>query len=164
VLEGRATIEGREVARQAIPAEDMMQAFFFRHLVPAIDLKVAVRRGIAFRTPVKTVVETPLRIPRGGEARLRVQVSLPPNSLIEKVQYELSEPPEGIEVKEVLPATDGAEIVIRCDAAKAKPGLRGNLIITIFGERTPPAANGRPAGNRQRVPLGTLPAVAFEIL
>jgi hypothetical protein len=164
VLEGRATIEGREVARQAIPAEDMMQAFFFRHLVPAIDLKVAVRRGVAFRTPVKTVVETPLRIPHGGEARLRVQVSLPPNSLIEKVQYELSEPPEGIEVKEVLPATDGAEIVIRCDAAKAKPGLRGNLIITIFGERTPPAANGRPAGNRQRVPLGTLPAVAFEIL
>ena len=42
VLEGRATIEGREVVRPAVPAEDMMQAFFYRHLVPAQELKVMV--------------------------------------------------------------------------------------------------------------------------
>jgi hypothetical protein len=41
-LEGRAVIQGREIVRPAIPAEDMMQAFFYRHLVPAKDLKVAV--------------------------------------------------------------------------------------------------------------------------
>jgi hypothetical protein len=42
--------------------------------------------------------------------------------------------------------------------------LQGNLIIGISGERTPPAANGRPAGALQRISLGTLPAVPFEIV
>jgi hypothetical protein len=41
-LEGRAIIQGQEVVRAAVPADDMMQAFFYRHLVPAKDLKVAV--------------------------------------------------------------------------------------------------------------------------
>jgi len=41
-LEGRAEIQGRQIVRPAVPADDMMQAFFYRHLVPAKDLKVAV--------------------------------------------------------------------------------------------------------------------------
>jgi hypothetical protein len=59
-LEGRAVIEGREIVRQAVPADDMMQAFFYRHLVPAKDLKVAVigrasppRQGPAKSPPTK---------------------------------------------------------------------------------------------------------------
>jgi hypothetical protein len=41
-LEGRATIEGQQVARPVVPAEDMMQAFAYHHLVPAQELKVIV--------------------------------------------------------------------------------------------------------------------------
>ncbi|UCG46958.1 MAG: PPC domain-containing protein [Phycisphaerales bacterium] len=41
-LEGRAEIHERQVVRAAVPAEDRMQAFFYRHLVPAKELKVAV--------------------------------------------------------------------------------------------------------------------------
>ena len=46
-LEGRATIDGREVVRLAVPAEDMMQAFAYRHLVCAqeLQLRIAGRRG-----------------------------------------------------------------------------------------------------------------------
>lgn len=47
-LEGSAVIGEREIVRQAIPADDMMQAFIYRHLVPAKELKVAV---IARGTP-----------------------------------------------------------------------------------------------------------------
>ena len=43
-LEGRATIEGRQVVRPVVPAEDMMQAFAYRHLVPAQELKVTVSK------------------------------------------------------------------------------------------------------------------------
>ena len=39
---GSATIGGQEITRQAVPAEDMMQAFLWRHLVPARDLKALV--------------------------------------------------------------------------------------------------------------------------
>jgi len=41
-VEGVAKIEDRDVAHEAVPAEDRMQAFLWRHLVPAEDLKVTV--------------------------------------------------------------------------------------------------------------------------
>src|ERR1039458_4824878 len=52
-LEGRATIDGREVTRLAVPAEDMMQAFAYQHLVPANGWKAEIRRGVALRGPVR---------------------------------------------------------------------------------------------------------------
>jgi len=42
VVEGRATIDGRDVVREAVPAEDRMQAFLWRHLVPAGEMKALV--------------------------------------------------------------------------------------------------------------------------
>jgi hypothetical protein len=42
VVEGRATIDGKEIAREAVPTEDRMQAFLWRHLLPAEDLKASV--------------------------------------------------------------------------------------------------------------------------
>jgi hypothetical protein len=42
LVEGRAKIDGREVVHEAVPAEDRMQAFLWRHLVPAEDLKALV--------------------------------------------------------------------------------------------------------------------------
>ncbi|HUT10301.1 MAG TPA: hypothetical protein VMY42_07390 [Thermoguttaceae bacterium] len=41
-IEGRATIQEQDVAHEAVPAEDMMQAYLWRHLVPAEDLPVLV--------------------------------------------------------------------------------------------------------------------------
>jgi hypothetical protein len=39
---GSAKIQGQDVTREAVPAEDRMQAFLWRHLVPATELKVLV--------------------------------------------------------------------------------------------------------------------------
>ena len=41
-IEGRAKIGDKEIVNVAVPAEDRMQAFLWRHLVPANDLKVLV--------------------------------------------------------------------------------------------------------------------------
>ncbi len=41
-VEGSATIQGHQVAHEAVPVEDRMQAFLWRHLVPADDLRVLV--------------------------------------------------------------------------------------------------------------------------
>jgi hypothetical protein len=59
---------------------------------------------------------------------------------------------------------NGAEIVVHCDAAKAKPGLKGNLIVTVSADRKPVAGAASTPANRQRVQLGTLPAMPFEIV
>jgi len=116
------------------------------------------------RVPIKVISQEPLEIPAGGTARFQVHVPPLPSNLLSKVQYELSEPPEGIELRNASPGRDGTEIVLQCDAAKAKPGLKGNLIVNISAERVAQAADGRPQANRQRVSLGTLPAVPFEIV
>jgi hypothetical protein len=65
-LEGRAEIQGREIVRPAVPADDMMQAFIYRHLVPAKDLKVAViarpkPRAQAKKRNPKNVKPTPAK-------------------------------------------------------------------------------------------------------
>jgi hypothetical protein len=39
---GSGTLQGQDVTREAVPAEDRMQAFLWRHLVPATELKVMV--------------------------------------------------------------------------------------------------------------------------
>jgi len=39
---GTAKVGDREIVREAVPAEDQMQAFLWRHLVPAKDLEVLV--------------------------------------------------------------------------------------------------------------------------
>jgi hypothetical protein len=43
-LAGRAIVDGDAIMHPAVPASDMMQAFFYRHLVPAQNLEVAVLR------------------------------------------------------------------------------------------------------------------------
>ncbi len=47
-FEGRAWLQGRQIVHAAVPAEDMMQAFAYRHLVPVQAMKVSViNRGRA---------------------------------------------------------------------------------------------------------------------
>ncbi len=160
-VEGRAAIRGAEIAHLAVPAEDMMQAFFYRHLVPSQELQVAIRRGNAFRGPIHVGAESPLKIPAGGTVHFPVQVPVAAANQADKVLYELSDPPPGVELRES--ASNPNELTLVCDPAKAKVGDKGNLIITISAERQGNAA-GRPQANRQRIPLGSLPAVPFEIV
>lgn len=62
IVEGRAKIQDRDVAHEAVPAEDKMQAFLWRHLVPAEELKALVYdpsyQAPPKRTPPPAVVET----------------------------------------------------------------------------------------------------------
>ncbi len=83
------------------------------------------------------------------------------------LRFELSEPPEGIalvgEARHDV-AERMVSIVLHCDSAKAAPGLRGNLIVNLVAERIPKSAEGQPRPNPRSVVLGTLPALAFEIV
>ncbi len=56
-IEGRAKIGDEEIVHVAVPAEDRMQAFLWRHLVPANDLKVLVFDP-NYQPPPKHVVPT----------------------------------------------------------------------------------------------------------
>jgi hypothetical protein len=161
-LEGRATVAGQTIVRQVHPADDMMQAFAYRHFVPADDLRVFVSGRGGTRVPARLLTAQPVRIPAGGSAQVRV--TLPPAyATFEKIECLLDGPPEGLTLRDLVTTQAGASFVLQADAARLTPGLRGNLIVNVSGERVPTANQPAPAA-RRRVVLGTLPAIAFEIV
>jgi hypothetical protein len=166
-LVGRATPDDRELLHRAVPADDMMQAFAYRHLVPANELKVLVATGPPPKPPEKERKSTstaappkvlPVKLPAGGTAK--VQVKIPTTTYSGKLQLELDEPPEGITIKSFTPTRDGAEVVLQADRAVVKSGQKGELTITAYAERT----QSKTLPNKPRTPLGTIPPVPFEIV
>ena len=144
-------IEGREVRRPAVPAEDMMQAFAYRHLVPAQELMVAVLQRGGAAAPVRLLERGPVKLSAGGTASVRF--AAPNAPFLRQVKLELNEPPEGISIRNVSLSPEGVTVLLAADAAKTKPGLKGNLIINAFTERVPPAAKAKPSGQKQRQSL-----------
>ncbi len=161
-LEGRATIQGHEIVRPAIAADDLMQAFAYHHLVPANGLWASVTGRGAPQTALEILAERPLKVPVGGTAQFGVV--FPALRQFESNQFELNDPVEGISVREVSTNLQGARVVLECDRAKAKPGTSGNFVFTISGERTPPRGNLPSPPIRRRITVGTLPAIPFEII
>jgi len=163
-IEGRATIQGRKVTRTAVPADDMMQAFAYRHLVPAQDQKVAVTGG-RFKTQdaAQILSPTPVKIIAGEIARIRVHIPIGP--MMTNVEFELSDPPDGITIKSTALLKKDREITLQTDASKVKPGMKGTLIIKVSGERvTATTEDKKKTTNTRRIPIGALPAIPFIIV
>ncbi len=160
-LEGHAEIPGRksgaaEVRHIAVPAEDMMQAFAYRHLVAEKEWMVRVN-GPGAGVAVRPVADRGLKLVSGGTAPLQVFV---PERLMDGMVLLLNDPPEGISIQEVRAAPNGMSLLLHADA-KVAPGLKGNLILDAFMDRIVTPQNGTPT--KRRALLGTLPAVPFEV-
>ncbi|SPE37688.1 Peptidase domain protein [Candidatus Sulfopaludibacter sp. SbA3] len=155
-LEGHASIEGHEVHRLAVPAEDMMQAFAYHHLVAEKDWMVRVIGQGAPRAPVRPASEKAVKLSAGGSVPFQVIVA---PRLAGQVQLELNDPPAGIKIEKVTTAPEGLAVTLTADPAKAKPGLRGNLILDVYLERP----DAKTAVRRRQL-WGTLPAIPFEVV
>jgi hypothetical protein len=161
-MEGRATIAGREVRHTAVPADDMMQAYFYRHLVPAQEWLVdIIGRGRA-AIPFRLREQKEIKLPSGGTAELHFIG--PHGPLVQSVKMTLSAPPDGLSIQKVTVSDDGIKVALRADAAKLKPGWKGNAIIEASVERVPDVQKGKVKPIKRRVSLGMLPAIPLEIV
>ncbi len=165
MMVGRAEVKGREITRQVVPADDMMQAFIYHHLVPAEELLVSLSGKASVRSPVRSggtaaTPENVLKIPAGGT--VRYQLAIPDRPKLDDVQVELNNPPDGVSILRMIRGPGGLVMLFTADAETAKGGLKGNLILNVYVERTVPGRNGRP-GSKRKVPVGTFPAIPFEI-
>ena len=159
-LKGRATIAGREIIRPAVAADDRMQAFIYRHLVPAETLQVAVV-GSPRRSTMDVLTGETVRIPSDGT--VHVPIDVPRRSFFGAIQLELSDPPKGVTIDEVVLGRRRSELVLRCDGAE--PGLKGNLIVNVFAAKTrKDSGKGKEQRKKRRILLSTLPAIPFEIV
>ncbi|MCP5111052.1 MAG: hypothetical protein GY953_09475, partial [bacterium] len=154
-LEGSAVIGNREIRRPAIPADDMMQAFAYRHLVPAQQWMIRVLPSPRKRAAWTLTSAQPVKLPTAGTAPVHFHAPL--GRFAASVQLELNTPPDGITIEKASCKPQGIDIVLKADPTKATPGLKGNLIVNAFYEQT------RNKQKRRR-PLGTLPAIPFEIV
>lgn len=173
-LEARAQIGGAPVTRPVVPAEDMMQAFLYRHLVPQQELLVAVtgpRPVPAVWRPLVPGVElasaTPVRIPLGGAAQVRMKA---PQTLadgrqspLEAIRCRLSAPPRGVTLQETSVVPTGVTLTLEADANIAQVGDSANAIVEAFTE-PPDGGPGEQSAREQRVSLGVLPAIPFQIV
>ena len=161
-LEGRAQIDGKTVRRPAVPSDNVMQAFLYRHLVPTTEWMVLVGGGGGSAPPLKLLADGPLKLPAGGTAQARF--SAPKGPFRKQVRLELSDPPKGIAIQKIAPDPQGVAIALSVDADKAKPGLRGNLIVNAFRETVVMDEEGKPTDARRRTALGPLPAIPFGVV
>jgi hypothetical protein len=163
-IEGRADIGGAMVTREAVPAEDLMQAFFYRHLVPSKELAVVVngQSRPLLRDAFKIMGGVPVKLAPGGTARVRV--SAPSENFASRFELQLDNPPDGISLTNVSAVPGGLELVFSCDSDKVKPGSIGNLICdVVLRKNATPTATKKPGRPGKAVAIATLPAMPFSV-
>ena len=153
-IEGRAGIDGETIARDAVPADDLMQAFAYRHLVPAQDLLVAVANRRAAQ-PVRLTCLLPVRITPGGSATITVETAK--NARLSQIQLQLNDPPKSLTLGDVSVVPDGLAFTLNADA-DAMPGIEDNLIVDAYLK---PPLDAKP--DAKPTFIGTLPAIPFQI-
>lgn len=166
-LLGVFEVGGETVRRTVLPADNVMQAFLWRHLVPAEQFSAHVR-GNGRWVPVVTLAEKkPVRLRRGGTTKVRFQSSRPvPTG---SVVFEVIGGPTGVTVERVEHRHNGFVVVLRTSKEAERDKLVDNLILEAYGV-TPQRATAkskkknkkRKAPNRNRS-LGVLPAVPYVI-
>jgi hypothetical protein len=162
VLRGSATIGGQTVTRTAVPADDLMQAFAYRHLVPAREWEVAVT-GIprpAVRDGIKILSDLPIKIPTGGSGHVRIAT---PAAFAGRYNVELKDAPDGISLVTNAPMANGIELIIAADADKVGTGTNGNLILDLLPKNLPAVANPKKAKASPSA-VATLPAIPFQVV
>ncbi|UCD50408.1 MAG: PPC domain-containing protein [Phycisphaerales bacterium] len=161
-LEGRAVIEGQTVSRVAVAADDVMQAFLYRHLVPAQEFMVLMRHSRSGMPPAEVAADGPVRIPAGGSAR--VLVKMPRRRILEEMRPELKDPPAGMILDKVAVVPQGLELTLKVGTEVLRERRTDNLIVEVAREYTPKEKDGTPSKKKRRYSLGVLPAIPVEIV
>ncbi|MHC4443747.1 MAG: hypothetical protein ACYTF1_02365 [Planctomycetota bacterium] len=161
-LEGKAQIDGKIVRRPVVPAEDMMQAFLYRHLTPSKELMIAVIGGKRRGPPVELLGSSPVRIPAGGSVKVRFKT--PKRQKFRDIRLQLSEPPKGLTLQDVNFIPQGLTFLLKADNQILKPGFADNLIVEAFTETPRKQQGPKKTKKKQRISLGILPAIPIEIV
>lgn len=169
-MEGQSTSPSGRTTHPVIPAERMMQAFIWYHLVPAEDWTVVVSGQISALPPIEFPT---LQTGRpGAPPRVRLQagrtIILPARLLQEgfptdELRLELHEPPPGITVQGIEVQNDVVQIGLHVAEETTLSGHSGNLIFLAFREYLPQPTEDNTSPEPQRYFIGHLPAIPFEV-
>ena len=160
-LEGRIKVGGKVVIRTAIPADDVMQAFLYRHLVPAEEFVVMLQKARWGAPPVELLGASPVRIPVGGSTRVTLKTRK--SQSLKQMKLALNKPPEGLTIHGLTVVPEGLSFQIKASKDTVQSGFADNLIIDAFREYIPKDKEGKTLPKR-RNSMGTLTAIPIEIV
>jgi len=164
------------VTRPVAPSDDVMQAFLWRHLAPAQELLVAVRKVRWVPPPIALAGDGPVRVPVDGTAQVLFRTAR--SQRLQGIELELSEPPEGVTLQDVKVVPEGLTFQLKAEGDAAKAGFADNLIVEAFmwyevkqrgnsqGKKTDQGKDtkDKPPPQKRRVSAGILPAVPFVVV
>ncbi len=158
---GVAKVGTRTITRPAGCADNVMQAFLYRHLLPAREFTVAV---VDQKWPVPPMTVTgplPVRIPLGGSTQVIVKGRN--SKALRGIILDLNDPPEGVTLHGLTAVPDGLQFQLSAEKDVVKIGFADNLIVEAFRTYTAKNRQGKPIGKR-RARVGFLPAIPIEIV
>ena len=142
-LVGQAWIHGEMVNHRVVPADDVMQAFLYRHLLPAREFRVAVR-PVRWRVPPMDLAGPQPVLVTPGEAT-RVRITGWRGQAGQDVKLVLQDPPPGITLQDVNITARG--LSFRVKAAKDGPAAR---VLRQPDRGDDPGGQAHPAGQQDR--------------
>ena len=163
-IAGQAMLGDQIIRRTAMPCDNVMQAFLYRHLAPSRQLVVTVKGNRWQPIPVQRASEGPVHIPVGGAAEVHVKTHRRPQ--LKTLELIISDPPAGITLHDAKLADDGLTFRLQADPKETQVGAAGNLIIRAYTQvQDKPKEKGgkKIPGRKRRVPLGVLPAVPYVV-
>jgi hypothetical protein len=151
------------ITHPVLPAENMMQAFIWYHLVPVEQWNVVIGNRKGTKPPFQIAHATqPIKLPRGGKFIVPV-VPLVKKIDATELRVELNEPPKGIKANMITNNVGEFAIEVTTDATEVQPGMRGNLVLRAYRESTPEPTKNEPAPKMRQTDFGYLPAIPFEV-
>lgn len=172
-LQAQAQVGETAVTRPAVPAEDMMQAFAYQHLVPAQEFVVTVpgpRPVPAVWRPLvsglQTMTTAAVAVPLDGTGQVTVKLpsTLPdyPAVRLDSLRFTLAAAPRGVRLDSATAGANGMIVLsLRADLNIAREGDSGNAIIDVSA---PLEGKDKTAGVVQSMSLGVLPPIAVQIV
>jgi hypothetical protein len=165
-IKGLADCGWRTVRHRAVPAEDMMQAFIYRHLVPAQQLLVQIAEP-------QTVAVT-LGLPKSGVclARPGSEINLSAtvkwrDAFRKGIKLNLEEPPEWITLKTGSLGGQGGNVILAV-SPNAEPGNKATVLLSgsVRIEKSPEDPDYDPVMKFKngRVIEFTIDAISVEII
>jgi hypothetical protein len=161
-LTGTADIGGQAVTREAVGAENTMQAFLWRHLVPTDEMMVLSQKQKWKAVPMSVATVGTVRIPIGGSQKVEVETRRGPAAMKNMV-LELDEAPAGLKLSDMAVDKTKLSFVLAVDA-DATESFSGNVIVSMVRIIIPKAREGAPPPKPRRWLSGYLPAIPVEIV
>lgn len=153
-LMGTAVIDGQTVTHPAAPADDMMQAFLYRHLVPAENWQVVIG---ARAPPVRPGSTQTCMLEPARPARIRFTLPYLPRN-VEEVRATLVDPPPGVSVgRTQMIGRNTLEVELLAEPCHLPAEREGNLVFSLQNVRDQPSGNAARGGR----PFGLAPAVPY---